>query len=347
MNVAGAGRTVRTILGVLIVAVLAGDAAVVLSRQDDDAGRPSTAVTGDGDEAPATPEAKALEAALPELEAFVEQSRGLRFTSRPKVELLDDDEFEALLLETDEEAEAEAEVDEKAIVGLLRALGLIQGDIDLDEVGEQQVADVVGFYDDHTKRLYARGVGPTPYVKQVLVHELTHALEDQRFGLRRDELDDEASAAFTALVEGSATLVERRWFESRPAEEQEAIEAEEEAGGFGGGDVPAVFVRLMSFPYAVGPDFVDAVLAAGGQPRLDAAFAAPPSAAGRALAPAPRRRPTARSSIRGRSARSASSSCSTRQSATTPPCVPRPAGAATTTWRGGTPWARPACASTW
>ena len=46
----------------------------------------------------------------------------------------------------------------------------------------------------------------------VLAHELTHALEDQRFGLSLEEGEsDDAALARLALVEGSATLVMQQY----------------------------------------------------------------------------------------------------------------------------------------
>src|SRR5438270_807934 len=113
----------------------------------------------------------------------------------------------------------------------------------------------------------AGGVAPTPYVKFVLVHELTHALDDQHFGLDRPTLGDDESAAFDALVEGSAVAVERRWLDSRPPAERDAISAEDaDTGpvqgsvGPGSGADTDVFTALFDFPYVVGPQFVQALV---------------------------------------------------------------------------------------
>ena len=66
-------------------------------------------------------------------------------------------------------------------------------------------------------------------VRITLVHELTHALQDQRFDLTR--LDDaiETSGedfALTALVEGDATSIEDDYLYSLPQAEQDAYFAE-------------------------------------------------------------------------------------------------------------------------
>lgn len=272
MRTAGT-RLASLVLTVAIGAVLVTDAAVVGLRQGDRHEHETVSVDAPG------VKGRPLEKALPELVAFVEQSRGLKFLRPPKVELLADDKFEAKLNEGDTSAPEE----EAAFVGLFRALGLVTGDIDLKAVAEDTTSNIVGFYDPQTKVLYARGAEPTPYVKSVLVHELTHALDDQHFGLDRPELydDDEAAPAFDALIEGSAMVVEERWYDSRPRVEQEAIDAEE---GGAGGD-PDVFTELFAFPYQVGPRLVHALLDAGGQARLDEAFRHPPVSTEQAIHP--------------------------------------------------------------
>ena len=263
---------------VAVVLVLAGDVAVLVSRQGDGGERRPSGVAGE------------LDLLLPELMAFVEAARGLPFRVEPDVELLADDEFETFLLE-DEEADEESLADADAYLGLLRALGLIEGDVDLDQVGEEQAGDIVGFYDARVNRLYVRGTRLSPYVKEVLVHELVHALDDQHFDLDRDDLNDDDAAAFAALVEGSALWVEQQWFDSRPRWEQQEIE---EAEGLGGpiGSLEDevlpdfdVFDQLLSFPYDVGPHFVTEVLRSGQLPLLNQAFEDPPVTSEQVLHP--------------------------------------------------------------
>ena len=303
-----ASRLTKLVLAVAVAALLAADAVVVVDRRGSDKTEAASPDDRDSEEVPSR-ERRELEAALPDLIAFVEETRGLRFKEAPNVELLSSADFEALLRgDLEEEEEAGEIFDDEAGIGLLRALGLVEGDVDLEEVFEGQLPNILGFYDTETRVLYARGVSPSPYVKKTLVHELTHALEDQHFGILREGLDDEASPAFDALVEGSATVVEMRWYDSLSAEEQAAIDAEEEAGFE---DIPAdsdvepdVFDLLTSFPYAVGPLFVEAVLAAGGNARLDAAFATPPPNTEQVLHPekylgGERERPVARPTADG------------------------------------------------
>ena len=259
------GRRIPAAVAVLVLLLAAG-VTVALHRRHD-----------------ATP--GALEAALPQLISFVERTRGLRFVTRPKVELLSDDRFEQLLEEDDDPTAAAAQrADDEAYAGLLRALGLLEGPVDLQSVADDEASDVVGFYDSQTKIVYARADHPIAYLKDVVVHELTHALDDQHFGIDKETADDDAASAYDALIEGSAMVVENRWYDSRPVSEQDTIDAEDSGGtpaegasGTAQADASDVYGALADFPYEIGPDFVQALLDDGGRARLDAAFADPPT----------------------------------------------------------------------
>ena len=58
--------------------------------------------------------------------------------------------------------------------------------VDFDREINKHIAfggGVVGFYDPVTKVLKVRGTDLTPYRREVIAHELTHALDDQVHGL--------------------------------------------------------------------------------------------------------------------------------------------------------------------
>jgi hypothetical protein len=228
-----------------------------------------------------------LGAVVEELSAFVEEARGLRFLDPVEVEVLDGGPFQDRLL--DDAVEDRQELEETAVV--LRALGFLDADDDLSAVLEAFLGDaVVGFYDPEDGALVVRGAELSPYVRYTLVHELVHALDDQHFELHRpelDERDDEASAAFVALVEGSAVRVEQEWLASLDAGTRQQVRLEEARLGAGIdlADVPVVVPQLLAFPYVHGPDFVDALVDDGGQERLDAAFAEPPTTTAEILDP--------------------------------------------------------------
>ncbi|HWC12876.1 MAG TPA: hypothetical protein VG455_16835, partial [Acidimicrobiales bacterium] len=263
-----------------VVLVLAVDGVVVAQRTRRSPG-PTSAF---GSRGPADP--TALDAVVADLQAFVERERGLAFRRPVPVELQSEEDFVATLrrLERRQGGDADAAV----LVNVVRALGLVDGPFDASILESGAEGDVLGFYDRARRRLYVRGDEATPAVRRVLVHELTHALADQHFGLERPGLErreDEAARAFAALVEGDAVRVEERFYESLSAEERRAADVAADAIGSLAADLPRVFEVLLAFPYEAGATFVAALAAAGGPERIDAAFANPPSTSEQILHP--------------------------------------------------------------
>lgn len=274
----------------LVVALLAATVGAVLWRDPvDDGGaaspspttRRSTTTTGpppvvDGDVVPTgRPE---LDAALAGLAAFVERERGLEFREPVLVELLDDDAFEARLLEDFEEDAEELADDAEELI----ALGFVDRGTDLAaELRTLLGVGVLGFYDPETDELVVRGAELTPYTRQTVVHELTHALDDQWFDLDRPEYDDrtdEVSFGFTVVVEGSATRVESAYEASLTPDERAALRREETAFALDAdvSGIPLILLQLISAPYELGEDFVDEVVATGGDEALAEALTEPP-----------------------------------------------------------------------
>jgi hypothetical protein len=236
---------------------------------------------------PTVPPTDPLRAVVDDLSSFVEGVRGLRYLHPVEVELVEGEAFEERLLEQAVQERAEAETTER----VLGALGLIDDDVDVAAVVESYLADaVLGFYDARTDALVVRGADTTPYVRTVLVHELTHALDDQHFELDRpalDTADDESGLAFSGLVEGNAVRVETLYRRSLDEADQEQAAEEERdfAAGIDASGVPAFVADLISFPYLAGPAFVDALVDSGGERRVDAAFGSPPTTSESVLDP--------------------------------------------------------------
>jgi hypothetical protein len=228
----------------------------------------------------------ALDGVIHELEAFVERERGLPFLRPVRVELESDADFAATLRRLEGRRAGTAPTSQ-VFVDVLRALGLVEGPFDAAVLDAGADDEVLGFYDSGSRRLLVRGATPTPAVRRVLVHELTHALDDQHFGLERpgtDRRDDESTTAFAALVEGDAVRVESRYFDSLSPDERRQADVGGETGT-SAADLPRVFEILLAFPYEAGEAFVDALVAAGGTARIDAAFGTPPATTEQVLHP--------------------------------------------------------------
>jgi hypothetical protein len=233
---------------------------------------------------PAPAVVASLQEFIPIAEKFVVEHRHLEFLSQPKISFLDDDAFKKKLNEGQKQSKSEVEKAAKE----LRALGLISGDVDLGKLTDTLLGEsVTGFYDSRAKELYVRGVKPTPLTRETLVHELTHVVQDQHFGIDRPELsetNDERSLAFSAVYEGDAVRIELEYRNSLSAQERAEAEREDSAGSVSP-DIPGVLLDLLAFPYVAGPTFTKAVLNARGQAGLDAAFRTPPTTSAQVLHP--------------------------------------------------------------
>jgi hypothetical protein len=217
-----------------------------------------------------TPSAGAIAAFIPTAERFVEQHRGLKFKQKVQVQYLDDAAFTARVQSDNHDDPKGTAQDSKE----LRALHLIPAGTDLQHAEDELLgAGVLGFYDPKTKALVVRGGSDSPETRHVVVHELTHALQDQWFSLDRLDSNDPSaeSDAYRALVEGDARRVEDEYLATLSAQQRRQAEG---SGGTLPADVPVALAEILSFPYQVGPPFTAALLRSGGQKRLDAAFGA-------------------------------------------------------------------------
>ncbi len=167
--------------------------------------------------------------------------------------------------------------------GELKALGLIGGDVDLLESQLQLVGEgTLAFYDQDTDKITVLGTGPLDVAHRVtLVHELTHAWQDQQTDLSRmDDMESPESSTFQAVVEGDATHVEDQYVESLSSAEQDAYysQAADASGEVDLAGVPDSLVAFFAAPYALGGPFAAVLDANGGNTELDLALEIPPPA---------------------------------------------------------------------
>ena len=271
----------RLLAAVVAVLLVAGLGAAIVRDDDSVQTVGSTTTTGavstvPGETTTTGVPSSDLDRAIADIEAFVAKARGLAFKQRVKVTLLDDKAFRARLQEDDE-------VDKEQLAKttkVLRALDLLDEDVDLEEATRSLLGEaVLGFYDYEKDEMVIRGAELTPGVRRTLAHELTHALQDQWFELDRpelDERDDEAESSWTALVEGDARRIERQYAATMSKSDQRKADEQTSSADIDP-DVPRVLLESLSFPYIVGLPFANRVVADGGQARLDEAFRAPPT----------------------------------------------------------------------
>ncbi len=223
---------------------------------------------------------------------FVQTQRGLTWKHPVKVEFLAASKFNALMAK-ENAPDARSRQDGQTIFDTMRAMGVASGNVDLAQAAQQFAqADVVGQYVNSDRTVYVRGAELTPYVRSVLAHELTHALQAQYFNLdkmKSGHADDDQ--AVTALIEGDAVRVQNAYEQSLSASDQQLLAQEEQQGAAQAGGqnshngIPPFLVDQSEFPYDFGPTFVAALVAQGGNAQVDAAFRNPPTLDGQIIDP--------------------------------------------------------------
>ena len=216
-------------------------------------------LTGGGEEdedVPAPPSSVQVERVANRLERV----RGLEFKRLPPVRYVTSGEAreEALAVLDEEYPPERREADEE----LLILLGLLPQGADLrDLIGKIFGEEVAGYYDDKQMTLVGEP-GDEPD-EVTLAHELTHALEDQHFGLgpQGGGFGDEAQSA---LIEGTATVAmidySTRFLADNRLRRRELLGQLDIADLFASGSgLPPYLQRSLVFPYSAGARFVDAI----------------------------------------------------------------------------------------
>lgn len=258
------------VLGVMIAALLAVSAVAV--------------VTHEGDATIDHP--RAWDPRVAELATYVESARGLEFDHPVLVDFLTPDEYtkESTADQDTLDKDSRADLDRQA--ASLRALGVASGAVDLF-AAFNIVADggTLAFYDPVEQVVRVRGTTMTVGLQVTLVHELTHALQDQHFDLERlyeDDLDGSAATAFRALIEGDALRVEEAYASEELSSEEQTTYDEEyaaavKASATSTAEVPPFISASFSVPYLLGQPFVIMLANQGGNAAVDDAFDEPPS----------------------------------------------------------------------
>lgn len=235
-------------------------------------------------------EARPLAEVLPEIIDFVERTRGHTFKTAPKVEAVSDAEFVRRLLALYDTERRSFAIDQ--VVD--QALGLIPPGTDLEDIARTAASSaVLGYYDPDTKDLLVKGSEITPFVRAVIAHELTHALDDQYFDLSRlDRLDmrpDESAFGLVAVVEGTSRWVETAYRETFTPEEDSAYSDEETRLGLEQTpallEVPIPYLVEQQVPYVSGLELISSVADAGGTAAIDEAMRRPATTSEQILDP--------------------------------------------------------------
>ncbi|MDE2669053.1 MAG: hypothetical protein OXI51_05290 [Chloroflexota bacterium] len=229
-----------------------------------------------------------LSGALLEMLDAVAAARGLEAPPELRVRTLAPDEMAGAYTGLYNEDQREALRQGGALYQLL---GYVEPGESLWDVTVSTAQLVAGFYSYGNKTLWIPNereqfdLGAlSAEEREILAHEMLHAIQDYHFDLRASgsvatTLD--AGLAWTSVVEGDAVLHTSKWSKSSTLV----------PGGLGPGrdllllanlhqvvDIPPQVLRVFTFPYVTGPVAVEAVVERHGLEGLNALFGDPPDA---------------------------------------------------------------------
>ncbi len=227
----------------------------------------------------------------------VERIRGLRFAHDIRHVSISRDELPARIQEQMRKSMPYSFDD---YMQVLRAMQLVDGQTDtlMSQLLDLYQSQVLAFYDplDHVyysirempKSVAGTGLDAATMRDMVLIHELTHALQDQRFGAGAREAtltkDADGELAFHSLLEGEATLVMMAYMLDKMGQPldglvQNPAVLESMAGAADktvDASVPRYFVESLKFPYMEGLRLCIEGYRRGGWKELDKMDANPP-----------------------------------------------------------------------
>ena len=163
---------------------------------------------------------------------------------------------------------------------LLKKLGLAPADFQYRPfVVKLLTEQVAGYYDPKAQQFYLADWIELEGQKPVMAHELTHALQDQHFNLRRFEKwpkgDSDAELAAHAMIEGDATLAMTLYMAKHPLVALAFIRS------LGGNNLsseqfkqaPRAIRESLVFPYEQGAEWATRVYKRGGWKAVSQAYA--------------------------------------------------------------------------
>ncbi len=227
-----------------------------------------------------------------DIEAQVQQLRGLEFKEPVNYQVLNRKEIKQTI--ATKLAEVYSEKEFQDMTDAMSAVGLLPAKYPLREkyielLGEQ----VAAFYDQHRHHLvmYEDATLDNAQNRVVLAHELTHALQDQHFSLKRLPLEiktnDDRAAAASALVEGDATLVMSEFMLNNLSKQmfKDSVLASFTQDMKQLETAPRFLREMLVFPYLRGQEFCAALFGQGGYEAVSKAYANPPTSTAQILHP--------------------------------------------------------------
>lgn len=161
----------------------------------------------------------------------------------------------------------------------LKRLGLTPPDFQYQAFMVRLLTEqVAGYYDPKTRQFYLADWIDVDGQRPIMAHELTHALQDQHFNLRRFDNwpkgDSDAELAAHALIEGDATLSMMLYVAASPMRAVAFLKSLT-ATGMATAELdkaPRALRDSLLFPYQEGTDWTRNVYKQGGWSQVSRAF---------------------------------------------------------------------------
>ncbi|MFC6768018.1 Hvo_1808 family surface protein [Natrinema soli] len=172
---------------------------------------------------------------------------------------------------------------------LWRGAFLVDGETDVNRAFDDLYGNSIqGYYVNGRIVIITDDTDEIRINRRALVHELTHALQDQRFGIARESETIDGIRAENGLLEGEASVVPDR-YDRRCGDEWQCLPAVQPrtAGGETLADRPfnaGLFLSIYA-PYAEGPPFVTDLSERGGWDAVAAAHEDPPRSTAQLIHP--------------------------------------------------------------
>lgn len=230
----------------------------------------------------------------------VEEIRGRKFTKEVRTVAIDRSELARYLQQQMKQSTPYPLEDWGTVLRSLQLVDVPNSQIVPKLLGLYE-SQVLAFYDPHSHTYYsirqmpklpesAKLVDPKTLEETVMVHELTHALQDQLYSLGPKEKilmrDTDASLAYHAVLEGEAVLVMVAHMLNKAGADIDEVLADEammnlvtssaNAEQFMDASAPKYFGEMLKFPYLEGVKFVIAAYKRGGWKEVDRLHANPP-----------------------------------------------------------------------
>lgn len=183
-------------------------------------------------------------------------------------------QIEQIVLKNLEQTNAPGSI--KAEELLMKKLGLVPKDFDYRLLIKNLLTEqIAGFYDPKTKEFFLADWLSLDAQKPVMIHELTHVLQDQHFDLLRFEKwsknESDSRLAISALIEGDAVGSMTQYMIRNPLTALKSMALENNSSSEFN-NAPRVLRESFIFPYRQGSEFAARLYSKGGWSLVSSAY---------------------------------------------------------------------------